>query len=80
MRERCAADPDLSDVGFCIVQFDASEDGTRTPRLHFADDMELLGFEALDAMVRETYEIWSEILEERDASARRSTGTRGPLL
>lgn len=80
MHERCLADPDLSEVDHCIVQFASLDDGSRTPTLYFADGMELHDFDALDAMVQETYAIWNEVLEERDAAARRGTGTSGPLI
>jgi len=80
MHERCLADPDLSDVDFCIVQFTTADDGSRTPTLHFPLDLTLFDFDALDAMVQETYAIWNEVLEERDAATRRGTGTSGPLL
>lgn len=32
-------------------------------------------------MIRETYAIWTEVLGEREAEARRrASGTRGPLI
>lgn len=80
MHERFMADPDLSEVEMCIVQFASQDNGDRTPVLYFADGLELHDFDALDAMVQETYAIWNEVLEERDAEARRGTGTTGPLL
>lgn len=80
MHERCLADPDLSEVDLCIVQFASSDDGSRTPTLHFPDGMELFDFDALDAMVQETYALWNEVLEERDDATRRGTGTSGPLI
>lgn len=80
MHERCIADPDLSDVGLCILQFALTEKGERLPKLHFADGIDLFNFDALDAMVRETYAMWHEILGERDDITRRGTGTSGPLL
>ena len=80
MRERCLADPDLSDVDLCIFQFTTLEDGNRKPNLYFPDGMELFGFDALDVMVQETYAMWNEVLEDRVATTRRGTGTHGPLL
>jgi hypothetical protein len=82
MHERIrVADPDLADVGLCIIQFQSLDDGARAPALHFADRVELLSFETLDQMVQETYAIWHEVLEERDADTRRrGTGTHGPLI
>lgn len=80
MHERFNADPDLDGVSPCIVQFDTESDGTRTPVLHFSDSVELLDFDTLDAMIQETYAIWQEVLEERDATQQRRTGTGGSLL
>lgn len=80
MRERFIVDPDLDGIRPCIVQFDTSDDGMRTPILQFSDGIEMFEFNRLDAMVQETYAIWNEILEERDQATRRGTGTTGPLL
>jgi hypothetical protein len=81
MHERIrAADPDYSDIELGIFQFDALADGSRYARLYRASEVELWDFDTLDQMVRETYEIWHEVLAERDAdSRRRGTGTTGPL-
>jgi hypothetical protein len=80
MHERFIADPDLDGIEPCIVQFDSSDDDGRTPILHFIDGIDLLDFDTLDAMIQETYAIWNEVLEERNAAKRRGTGTSGPLL
>lgn len=79
MNQRISAYPDLADVGLAILQFENSEKGPRAVVPYFADDVDLFNFAELDAMVRETYEIWREILKGREAEARRSGG-RGELL
>jgi hypothetical protein len=84
MHERIrVADPDFAEVELGIVQFDAhktDEGAIRTPKLHAAAGVELLDFDTIDGMVRETYEIWHAVLIEREADARRKgTGTAGPL-
>lgn len=80
MHERIrAADLDYADVALGIFQFVNSDEGPRAPRLFLDEGLTLLDFEALDMMVRETYAIWHEVLEEREAAARRGTGT-GPLI
>lgn len=84
MHERIrAADPDFLEVELGIVQFEAVMQGdvvVRIPRLYTASDVELLDFDTVDAMVRETYDIWHAVLAEREADARRrGTGTAGPL-
>jgi hypothetical protein len=76
-----AADPDFADVGLTILQFKEGPDETRVVVPHFSDGIELFSFDQLDAMVRETYSIWVEVLEEREAEARRTgTGGRGTLI
>lgn len=72
--------PELANARLLILQFKNSPTGPRTVIPHFADDVELFSFEALDKMVRETYAIWRKILFEREAKARRETGTPGGLL
>lgn len=80
MHERFIADPDLNGIEPCIMQFDSLDEGARKPILHFIDGIALMEFDMLDAMIQETYAIWNEVLEERDAATRRGTGTSGPLL
>jgi hypothetical protein len=48
----------------------------------FADDgIPLFSFDEIGEMVRRTYEMWFEVLDEREAEVRRKgTGTRGPLI
>ncbi|AZG76319.1 type VI toxin-antitoxin system SocB family DNA replication inhibitor toxin [Methylocystis rosea] len=84
MHERIrAADPDFSEVELAIIQFGTHGKGesvVRTPNLHTATGVKLFDFDTVDAMVRETYEIWHAVLTEREAEARRKgTGTTGPL-
>jgi hypothetical protein len=75
-----AADPDFANVGLVIFQFKES-DGKRVVVPHFETGLELFTFEQLDEMVRETYQMWIEVLEEREAEARRrGGGGRGSLL
>ncbi|UYN94700.1 MAG: hypothetical protein KIT25_22185 [Enhydrobacter sp.] len=74
-----AADPDFAHVGLVILQFVGEDERRVVP--YFADELELFSFEQLDAMVRETYAIWAEVLEGREADARRTgTGRKGTLL
>ena len=84
MNERIrAADPDFDEVELAIIQFgtDSRDPHLRIPALHLASGVKLFDFDTLDTMVRETYELWHEVLSERDADARRrGTGTTGPLI
>jgi hypothetical protein len=74
-------DPDLAAVRLGIFQFDALDDGSRMLRLYTEEGVPFFGFAELDEMIRETYAIWAEVLDEREAEVRRrDLGTRGPLL
>ena len=80
MHERIrAADPDYAGVALGVFQFTNPDEGPRGARLFTDDGLTLHSFDELDAMVRETYEVWHEVLEEREAAARRAGGS-GPLL
>lgn len=79
MHERIRrAYPDLANARFVIFQFSKpDEDDMRIAKAHPDTGIEMLGFEVLDEMIRETYQIWSEV---RDDIRRRRTGTGGTLL
>lgn len=78
MHERIrAADPDFAEVALGIVQFSLSEKGLREPLLFTDDSVKLFTFDELDQMVRETYEMWREVCEERAADVRRRAGGKG---
>jgi hypothetical protein len=81
MHERIrAADEDFADVRLTIVQFGDPSDGRRAVRLHTDESVELYTREELELMVASTYEMWREVLEEREREARgQATGT-GPLI
>jgi hypothetical protein len=81
MNERIrAADPDFADVALAILQFARSQEGPRTPIVFTDDGIELFAFDELDQMVRETYELWTEISEERTAEQRRRGAAGGGLF
>ncbi len=78
MNERIrAADPDFADVTLAVVQFARSDEGPRTPIIFTDEGVELFSFDELDQMVRETYELWTEISEERTAETRRRGAAGG---
>ncbi|WP_271627943.1 type VI toxin-antitoxin system SocB family DNA replication inhibitor toxin [Bradyrhizobium sp. CCBAU 11445] len=78
MHERIrAADPDYADVALAVVQFTRTEEGPRTPVIFTDEKIELFTFDELDQMVRETYELWTEILEGRTAQTRRRGAAGG---
>jgi hypothetical protein len=81
MHERIrAADEDFADVRLTIVQFSDPSDDRRAVRLHTDEGVELYSREDLEQMVASTYEMWRDVLEERENKARgKATGT-GPLI
>lgn len=80
MHERIrVADPDYADVRFAIIQFDDVMDELRKPIIHMDDGVALFSLDELEQMVAETYEIWRDVCEEREAEVRR-TGTTGSLI
>ena len=72
-----AADPDFAEVALGVVQFSLSERGPRVPILYREEGVTLFSFDELDLMVRDTYEMWREIVEERTAETRRRAGGKG---
>jgi hypothetical protein len=81
MHERIrAADEDFADVRLTIAQFGDPSDERRAVRLQTDEGLELHSREELEQMVASTYEMWREVLEERERKARgRATGT-GTLI
>jgi hypothetical protein len=66
MHERIrASDPDFAEVKLAIFQFTAPEKGPRVPVMHTDQGLALFGFEELEAMVAETYEIWTDVYARR---------------
>ena len=82
MNERIrVADPDFAEVRLGIFQFRAGEGASRVTILHTDEGVELFDFDALESMVRETYELWQEVCEVRaEETRRRAGGMRGSLL
>lgn len=81
MQERIrAADEDFAEVRLTIAQFGDPSDGRRAVRLHTDEGVDLYTREELELMVASTYDMWREVLEERERAERgRATGT-GPLI
>ena len=81
MHERIrAADPDFAAVSLAVVQFAHSDEGPRAPVIFTDEGVELFTFDELDQMVRETYELWTEVSEERTADIRRRGAGTGGLF
>ncbi|MEF2548991.1 hypothetical protein VQ045_17670 [Aurantimonas sp. E1-2-R+4] len=81
MHERIrAADEDFADVCLAIVRFADPDGDRRDAQLFTEEGVDLYSLDELELMVASTYDMWSEVLEERDAETRRrGTGT-GSLI
>lgn len=82
MHERIrAADPDFAEVSLGIFQFSLTEKGPRIPILYTDTGVTLFTFDELDRMVTDTYEMWRDVCEGREADTRRkAAGKRGDLI
>jgi len=66
MHERIrASDPDFATVKLAVFQLTAPEKGPRVPIMHTDQGLALFSFAELEAMVAETYEIWSDVYLRR---------------
>lgn len=72
--------PDFKDVRFGIFQFEKTDEGPRPPQLHTDVGVALFSLDQLEQMVAETYEIWREVCEGREAEMRRRGGGGGGTL
>lgn len=81
MHERIRAeDEDFADVRLAIARFADPEGDRRAVRLYTDAGVDLYSLNELETMVASTYEMWREVVEEREREARgRPTGT-GPLI
>lgn len=81
MHERIRAeDEDFADVRLTIAQFYKPEDGRRAVHLYTDEGVELYSREELELMVASTYEMWMEVLAERERDARSEATGTGPLI
>jgi hypothetical protein len=79
MHERIrAADPDYESVRLGIWQFTAPAKGPRVPVIYTDAGVNLISFDALEAMVGETYDLWAEIYTRRaKVEPKRRSGSSG---
>jgi len=78
MHERIRVpDPDFANARLLVAQFGKSGEGKRTIKMF--EETELFGFDALNEMIDETYQIWIEVLEERAEEARKKSAGTTPL-
>lgn len=75
------ANPDFAEARLGILQFGDVVKDQRPAKLWTDVGITLYGFDELDLMVRETYDIWREVNELRESETRRkSAGGYGPLF
>lgn len=76
------ADPDFAASCLGIIQFGDAVEDQRPVKLWTDQGIDLYGFDQLDQMVSETYAIWREVSEAREADVRRKAagGGHGPLF
>ncbi|WP_237267492.1 type VI toxin-antitoxin system SocB family DNA replication inhibitor toxin [Sulfitobacter alexandrii] len=81
MHERIrAADEDFAHVGLAILRFGDPDAGRRAVRLYTDEGVDLYSLDQLEMMVSRTYQIWREVLEEREREAREQHTGTGPLI
>jgi hypothetical protein len=76
------ADPDFAGSCLGIIQFGDAVEDQRPVKLWTDQGIDLYGFDQLDRMVSETYTIWRDVSEAREADVRRKAagGGHGPLF
>jgi len=80
--------PDFSRINLAIIQFqlpqcdiDNRQITTRKPIIHVDSGVSLMTLDQLETAISETLEIWKDVCNVKaDATRRKSTGTRGPLI
>lgn len=76
------ADRDFAGSCLGIIQFGDAVEDQRPVKLWTDQGIDLYGFDQLDRMVSETYTIWRDVSEAREADVRRKAagGGHGPLF
>lgn len=75
VRER---QPDLVQAKLLVVRFPVTSEG-RTIRLDLHEERDLLTYEELDARVRNVYETWARVSEEKGRERRQAGGGENPF-
>jgi hypothetical protein len=71
------SNPDFAEARLGIIQFGDVVDDQRPVKLSTDRGMDLFGFDELDQMVGETYAIWREVSENREAEERSKSASEG---
>lgn len=72
--------PDYARATLAVVQFGEPIGGRRNPKFYFDDKLEILAFSEIEMRIRDTYDLWVEVLEAREKEARRHAGGAGGTL
>jgi hypothetical protein len=72
-------DPDFVEARLLVAQFARGESGRRTIRLYEEADSSLYGFDRLNGMIGEAYELWMQALAEQSESIRRRPTGSNPF-
>lgn len=76
MNERLRVlDPDFAEVQLSIYQFATPKTGPRRPKLYAEDGGALFTFAELEHMVRETYDVWTDVYTRRTERERKRSGS-----
>ncbi len=70
--------PDLVDARLAVVRFPSGRE-RRGIQVDFHRDVELLSYEDLDARVRNVYQVWAQVSDERDRKKRSGTDGSNPF-
>lgn len=81
MHERIrAADEDFSEVRLAIVRFADPDRDRRAARMFTDEGVELYSLDELECMVASTYDMWREVLSEREYETRYKSVSVGSLI
>ena len=81
MHERIRmADEDFADVGLAVVRLSDPIDGERSVRKFTDEGVNLFSLAELESLVARTYEIWGEVLAERERDIRHQPAVVGTLI
>jgi hypothetical protein len=82
MHQRIRVDgSDFENAQFAIYQFPYDDNEKRHLKVHTSEKASLYSYEQLEQMIVEVYQLWEEVLVEREHEKRKSAGgSRGSLL
>ncbi len=77
MHQRIRADGgDFASAEFAIYKFPSEGSESRRLSIYSSDGAEMYSYDDLEQMIQEVYEVWEEVLSDREAEKRRAAGGR----